>query len=87
MAKFLVETVSTFRIRYAVEAESEEHAKSILSGNIGNTDFSEFSQEHIGELVSDVREVNDEEYIIQFDKDNDYLKEWTDEQKFNFVNK
>jgi hypothetical protein len=88
MAKFLVETVSTFRMRYAIEADSEEQARMLFAEHVSDDNsLTEFSQEHIGELVSDVREVSDEEYLTQFDLDNDYLKNWSDEQKFNFVNK
>ena len=87
MAKYLIDTISTFRIRYAVEAETEDQARMILSTNIGNSTFNEFSQNHLGELVADMREIDDAEYLVQFDKDNDYLKSWTDEQKFSFLNK
>ena len=87
MAKYLIDTVSTFRLRYAIEAETEDQARMMLAKNIGNTEFKEFSQNHLGELVSGIREIDDAEYITQFDKDNDYLRNWNEEQKFSFLNK
>ena len=88
MAKFLVETVSTFRMRYAVDAKSIEEATQFVKDNVHDADLCrEFSQEHVGELVTDTWKVSDKEYLKQFDIDNDYLSSWTDEQKFDFVNK
>ena len=84
MPKFLVEEISTFRIRYVVEAECAEHAGDSVVCK--DDDFQEFSQLHLGEVISDIREITDEEYLKQFDKDNNYLKSWTDKEKFKLVN-
>lgn len=85
MKKYLVETVSIFRIRYVVEAEEESHACDEVVCNNGN--LKEFSQFHVDECITSTREITDEEYIKIFDKDNDYLKAWTDEQKLNLLNR
>lgn len=85
MPKYLVETVSVFRIRYVVEANEPEHAADEVVMNLG--DLSEFSQHHLDEIVSSVREIDDVEYLRQFDEDNDYLKGWSNEQKLKLVNK
>lgn len=85
MKKYLVETVSMFRIRYVVEAKDVEHASDEVVCNNGN--LKEFSQRHIDENVISIREVSDIDYLDLFDIDNDYLKTWTNEQKFDFVNK
>jgi hypothetical protein len=45
----------------------------------------EFSQMHIDELVTSARVIDDAEYLRMFDEDNDYLKGWSEEQKFNYV--
>lgn len=86
MAKYLVETVSMFRIRYVIEAENAEHAMDEVIMNDADGHLREFSQKHIAENITSAREIIDDEYIRQFDADNDYLIEWTDEQKFSFVN-
>ena len=84
MAKYLVETISMFRMRYVIEANSAADAKDEVTMNEG--ELAEFSQHHVDELVTTAREIDDVEYLRQFDEDNDYLKEWTEEHKFSFVN-
>ena len=84
MKKYLVETVSIFRMRYVVEAKDSIHADDEVVCN--NGDLNEFSQKHIDECITSTRELSDDDYIKLFDEDNDYLKSWTKEQKFGFVN-
>lgn len=83
MPKYLVETISMFRIRYVVECESAEHAKDVVTMN----EAEEFSQLHIDEMITSAREIDDTEYLRLFDEDNDYLQGWDDDQKFKFVHK
>lgn len=83
---YLVEVVSTFRMRYVVEARAEEHALDEVTMEEANSEFEEFSQEHIGTHIFGSRELNEQEYFELFDKDNGYLKEWTVEQKKRFIN-
>jgi len=81
---YLVETVSMFRMRYVVEAKEAEHANDEVVCNVDN--LKEFSQKHIDESIITTREITPDEYIKIFDEDNDYLKEWTDVQKMQFIN-
>ena len=81
MPKYLVETISMHRIRYVVDCESAEHAKDTVTMN----EAEEFSQMHIDELVTSARVIDDAEYLRVFDEDNDYLREWSEEQKFKYV--
>jgi hypothetical protein len=83
---YLVEVMSTFRMRYVVEARSEEHALDEVTMEESNSEFEEFSQEHIGTHIFGSRELTEEQYFELFDKDNGYLKEWTVEQKKRFIN-
>ena len=50
---FVVETISTFRHRYVVEAESLEHAydEVTMRDAGGEDDFEEVTQKHIGEDI------------------------------------
>lgn len=82
---FLVETISTFRHRYAIEANTAEEATDIFHNQNENDYLEEMSQFHIGELVSSTKPVSKKEYIRIFDSDNDYLRSWTEDQKFKFV--
>jgi len=86
MKKYLVETVSMFRMRYVIECESEEHAMDSVTMN-DVEELKEFSQLHLDEIITSTRELSDEEYLVMFDKDNDYLKSWSNELKLSLVNK
>lgn len=83
----MVDVLSSFRMRYVVRANSEIDAMDEVTWCEGNADFKEFSQKHIDPTaIIDCREITEEEYLRLFDQDNDYLKEWTDEQKKSFIN-
>lgn len=84
MPKYLVETVSVFRIRYVIEADEASHAADEV---VMNNVYNEFSQTHLDELISSVREIDDQEYLRLFDEDNQYIMNWDDEHKFKFVHK
>ena len=45
----------------------------------------EFSQEYMGEYIIDTVEMNEEDMLELFGKDNDYLREWTKDQKLEWV--
>jgi len=89
----LVETVSTFRHMYAVEVKDEHPIEYALddvvcyaTGGIENG-LQEFAQQHIAEDTFSHREITEDEYLKIFDKENDYLREWTAEQKKQFIHK
>lgn len=85
MPKYLVETISMFRMRYVIEANEETHAcDEVVMNNDGN--LREFSQLHLDEIITSSREIDDVEYLRLFNLDNDYLKDWEDSRKFNAVN-
>jgi hypothetical protein len=82
----MVETISIFRMRYVVEALEEEHASDEVVCSLGNTEFKEFSQHHVDECIVSTRELSAKDYMREFDKDNDYLKDWPIEKKMSFIN-
>ena len=84
---YIVDVMSTFRMRYVVEAEEESHALDEVVCRETEPDFREFSQEHIGTHIFSSREISKDEYLEMFDKDNDYLKGWSKKQKLNQINK
>ena len=85
MPKYLVETVSVFRMRYVVEAKTASDAKDEVTMNVGDN-FHEFSQLHLDEMITSTREIDNAEYLRMFDEDNVYLKDWDEDQKLDFVN-
>jgi hypothetical protein len=74
-------------MRYVVEAREEGHATDEVVMEMGNSDFQEFSQKHIDEVIVSTREISEDEYITLFNKDNDYLISWEDSSKMDFINK
>ncbi len=85
MPKYLVETISVFRMRYVVEANNASDAKDEVTMN-NDGQLHEFSQLHIDEMITSTREIDRAEYLRLFDEDNDYLQDWDEEQKLNWVN-
>jgi len=83
---YFVDTVSIFRMRYAIRAESAEKAREKFNELDKNESITEFSQKHLGEKVSDIREVNQKQYLLDFDTDNAYLKSWSKQKKLDFIN-
>jgi hypothetical protein len=87
---YLVETISIFRMRYAIEAKNEEHALEEVTMNATgdcNDKWEDFSQKHIEEVIISSREITKKEYIEIYDKDNAYFKVWSPEQKSKFIMK
>lgn len=80
----LVETVSMFRIRYAIECDEAEHALDTVTMNECEH---EMSQLHLDEIITSSREITQDEYLKIFDADNDYLRSWTEAQKLAHINK
>jgi hypothetical protein len=72
-------------MRYVVEAKNASDARDEVTMSVGD-DFKEFSQLHLDEMISSTREIDQAEYLRIFDEDNVYLKDWTEEQKLQFVN-
>ena len=84
---YLVEVLSTFRMRYVVEAREEEHALDEVVMNEHDPELlKEFSQEHLGTQIFSSRELSAKDFMDMFDKDNDYLASWPDQKKIQFIN-
>jgi hypothetical protein len=87
MPLYLVETISLFRMRYAVECESAQEAERLVVGHLADDEIKEFSQHHVGEPVNSVREIKSEdEFVDLFNIDNAYLSDWSAEKKLSCIN-
>lgn len=75
---FLVECISTHRMRYVVKAKNHFDAESAV---VRGTAL-EFSQKHLGETVTSSHEITHEHILKLCDEDNNYCKTWSDEKKF-----
>lgn len=61
MPIFLVDTLSTFRLRYAIEANSASDAMDEVVFNEHERVFEEMSQKHLGLQIIDAQEVTPEQ--------------------------
>jgi hypothetical protein len=75
MPIFLIDTLSTFRIKYAIEAETLEHAYDELVMTEHSRTFDELTQKWLGEQVLDGREVTVDDIKAEIER----LKEDKDE--------
>lgn len=81
----LVESVSMFRMRHVIEVEDMvEHAGDEL---IFNNKLIEMSQKHLDDIIVSLREIDQKEFLKIFDEDNDYLKDWSEDKKLEYINK
>lgn len=89
MSKFvLVEAISQFRERYVIEVPDDHNdreypctAVSWAEDTVTIEEMKEFSQKHLGEVITSSREVTQEEVLTLCDVDNDYCKSWDDAKK------
>ena len=95
MSKYvLVNTISQFRMRYVIEVPDsigeeinfKDGTRSFpctpieyASDTVTCEDMREFSQQHLGEVIFDAKEVSLQEAIDQYRADNEYLSSWSDE--------
>lgn len=82
----LVETVSTFRMRYVVEVpagtDNYGNDKALWAlDTVTLNEAQEFSQEYLGETIVSHRVVSKKEALALCDIDNDYAKDWPKDKK------
>lgn len=91
MSKYYVVTViSQHRIRYVIRVEDIQDENGNVEpkwamDSVAMGEVEEFSQEYAGEVVLDVIEEDEEQVLARFDKENEYLKSWTTDQKLNHI--
>ncbi len=83
MPKFLVEALSQFRIVYVIDTEKKDWAED----TVALEETEEFGQMHLGEMIVSSREIDEDEAIRVHDELNDYLKDWSREQKLARIHK
>lgn len=74
---YLVECMSTYRMRYVVKAKCAEHAEDAVACE----EAKEFSQKWVGENIMSTHEITHEHIIKMCDEDNDYVKTWSNDKK------
>ena len=94
----VVTAISTHRMRYCVPVSElqklntdvnimNDPAKQIewAKDSVTMEEVKEFSQDWLGESIVDAFILDEERTLNLFDRDNDYLKEWTKEQKLKHI--
>jgi hypothetical protein len=77
----IVEALHQYRMRYVVEVPIGE--KHWATDTVIMEEAKEFSQESLGETIISSRVIKEDEILKLCDEDNDYVKTWNDEHKFN----
>ena len=91
----VVTAISSHRVRYVMHRDDLQKLNPSVPVNaiewandtVTNEECEEFSQEHMGEYIAETVEMNEEDMLELFDKDNDYLREWTKDQKIEWIRK
>ena len=89
----VVTCVSSFRVRYVLHKDDLQKLNpdqpcdpiEWAKDTITMEECEEFSQKYMGEYILDTDIINEEKMFELFDKENDYLKEWSKEQKIDWV--
>jgi len=91
----VVTAISSFRMRYVIHRDDLQKKNPLdpinaiewANDTVCMDGCEEFSQEHMGEYIVDTVEMSEDDMLELFDKDNDYLREWTKDQKLELVRK
>jgi hypothetical protein len=91
----VVTCISSHRMRYVMHRDDLQKLNPSVpvdaidraNDTVNMNECEEFSQEHMGEYIVDTVEMNEEDMLELFDKDNDYLREWKKDQKVAMVRK
>ena len=83
---YVVESISMFRHTYYINAKSASDALDEFYCSKDKDTFIEGSQNHLDEIHSNVRELSEEEFIKEFDKDSPYFSSWSNTDKFSRIN-
>jgi hypothetical protein len=75
----LVEAVDMFRMRYMVQVPKgkKDYALDTVTAN----EAKEFSQQHIGQIITSHRVISEKEALALATEDNQYGSSWTDKKK------
>lgn len=88
----VVTAVSSHRMRYVVPLDQlqamnpdQEVSAEWLADSVVMGELEDFSQDWLGEQIIDINVISEDRMLELFDKDNDYLKDWTKEKKIDWV--
>ena len=80
---FIVETISQFKVRYAIRGKSLEHAMDTVVCE----EAEEMDQKFIGETILGGHEITQEQFLVEQSLENEYFKDWSKEKKLSMIHK
>ena len=91
----VVTAISSYRMRYVMHRDDLQKLNPLdpvnviewANDTVTAEECEEFSQEYMGEYIVDTVEMDEEDMLELFDKDNDYLREWPKDQKIEWIRK
>lgn len=89
----VVTAITSYRMRYVMHRDDLQKLNPDLpvdsvewsNDTVSTEECEEFSQKHMGEYIVDTVEMNEDDMLDLFDKENDYLSKWTKDQKIKWV--
>lgn len=76
--------ISQFKMTYVIPMQEGDTIEG-LADLVTCQEVDDFSQRHLGEIIVDSSCLSEEDMLLLFNKENDYLANWTDEQKIEWV--
>lgn len=91
----VVTTIAQFRHRYVMHRDDlqklnpDVEVKPIewACDTVTAEEVEEFSQSYLGETITDTTTMTEDEMLELFDRDNDYLEDWSRDYKLEWVRK
>ena len=91
----VVTALSSYRMRYVMHRDDLQRLNPLdpvdaiewANDTVINDKCEEFSQEYMGEYIVDTVEMDEEDMLELFDRDNYYLSGWPKDQKVSLVRK
>ena len=77
----MVEAVSSYRMRYAVEIP-EDAPEEWATDTVTMEDANEFSQKWLGETIISTQVIDQMQFLTQYRADNEYISNWSDDLCF-----
>lgn len=89
----VVTVISSHRMRYVVpvskieefEKNNDQYCLDWAEEEVTMEQVKEFSQDWMGEYIIDSQILSEKATLELFDRDNPYLKSWSNEQKLNWI--
>ena len=78
--------IQQFRIKYVLPTEVATCDPDVwIRDSVTCAELNEFSQQDLGEVIIDTATISEDELLQLFDKENEYLADWSRERKIAHI--